>query len=298
VLVFCSLVRTSSALSREAPLPAYVVSLPEDAALLSQLRQSFASLLGEVYHVAALSGARDGRRHVSCELEQLPPTCEDAGELRTPRREHKVVSQELLGVLGCALSHLQAISLAYAHGHEAAVVLEDDVVPDIARFWTRSLSEFAAALPDDWRIVQLAAIGNSRMWKSLFHAWRANGEPVQRNREMWSTSAYLIRRPAMRAVLDAYALGGGLYNLTSLSCLNADMHLLKDPQPAGSVYVATPPLLHFGDRLQGSRVHKARDEQEFGFLEEKKMRSYLLRLSRLYSLDWASMAWRASNYKG
>jgi len=65
---------------------------------------------------------------------------------------------------------LSAVSSLFAVDGGAALGAFCTLESTGARFWTRSLSEFAAALPDDWRIVQLAAIGNSRMLKSLFHA--------------------------------------------------------------------------------------------------------------------------------
>jgi hypothetical protein len=266
--------------------------MPEDEGARRRLRFGFGPLFDSLTHVSAVRGWDAAASLLATTREELPPTCEEVwsrGNVTFPR-----TSAEYLGVLGCSLSHLSAIRAAHELGLAAAVVMEDDIVPDMSQFWTSDLADFAAQLPADWGVVQLSHIGNSRMWKTLHKEWAAGRAPagVLPSMVMWSTSAYLISARGMAAILAAYAPRGERFNLSGLECLNADVHLLKAPQAEGGWYTAAPPLLNFDDRPRGSTVHADRDVQDFGGMNKVHMRSYLHRLSKLYALDWSAQAWR------
>jgi hypothetical protein len=231
--------------------------------------------------VDAVSGDSESH-HI---IERTPPTCEELWS------HGKVMSspRERAGVLGCALSHLRTIQAANASGSAWVVILEDDIEPSLTQFWRQSLPQFIAALPAECDIVQLAAIGDSRMWRELRQGFSAaGGPPVLPVRNLWSTAAYIINRRGMADVLRRYQRPSGNFDFAGLPCLNADVHLLKDAIAEGRWFTATPPLLTFEERP--SRLHGEVDMAA----NRRHTRKHLHRLSRLAALDWAASAWRQS----
>ena len=255
--------------------PAFAISWADAGAARAQLRDGFAGVF-DIRNVDAVGGEIS----LLAAAATIPPTCEELWSngtvTSTPR--------ERAGVLGCALSHLLAIRAAYEAGLEVASVLEDDAEPSLTRFWTVSLAQFIASLPPAWQVVQLASIGNARMWRELQQLSADAGSPaVLPVRNLWSTGAYVISRRGMEAVLTRYARANGTFDLSILPCLNADVHLLKDAIQEGAWLTASPPLLTFEERP--SRLH---DATEGG---HRDIRLHLHRLSRQRALDWAAKTW-------
>jgi GR25 family glycosyltransferase involved in LPS biosynthesis len=61
--------------------------------------------------------------------------------------------------LGCCMSHLKAIKKFYEEtDDEYCLIMEDDAVLDIARYWNFTWHEFFSLLPYDWDCVQLTTI--------------------------------------------------------------------------------------------------------------------------------------------
>ena len=258
-----------------AAFPAFALSRADAGAARAQLRDGFAGVF-DIRNVDAVGGEIS----LLAAAAAIPPTCEELwsnGSATSSPRERT-------GVLGCTLSHLLAIRAAHEAGLEVAVVLEDDLEPSLTRFWTVSLAQFIASLPPAWQVVQLASIGNARMWRELQLLSADAGSPaVLSVRNLWSTGAYIINRRGMEAVLTRYSRANGTFDLSLLPCLNADVHLLKDAVQEGAWLTATPPLLTFEERP--SRLH---DAAEGG---HRDIRKHLHRISRQRALDWAAKTW-------
>ena len=202
-------------------------------------------------------------------------------------------SPEYLGALGCTISHLLAISTAERQGVDFALILEDDVVPDLLPFWPSNLFDFVADLPKDWSIVQLSLIGEEAMWNRAYEQWesRTSKSRVAATTEFWSTAAYLVSKPAMRAILSRFRPGPqDRFNLSSVWTINLDILVLKESVPAGTYFISTPPLFTFADSEQ-SDIHAMPHKNSFAHFETEG-RAHLHQLSRTLSLEWSSIAWR------
>jgi hypothetical protein len=87
--------------------------------------------------------------------------------------------------LGCCMSHLKAIKHFYEETDEPyALIFEDDVVLDIAKYWNFKWKDFTSRLPHDWDCVQLTTICTGDIHITL-HYYFIND---------FSAAAYLISR--------------------------------------------------------------------------------------------------------
>ena len=257
------------------------ISLPEAI----QRRRSVAQLVSRlpnstpVDFVYAVRGSDERQRLsvLATSLQQAPPAC-DRGVV-------EFLSAEYFAVLGCSLSHLKAIREASVRSVDWALIFEDDIVPDILPYWSDGLIEYVQMLPSDWAVVQLSLIGNEPMWLQLINRWEVSERPmVMPSTEFWSTGAYLISRTTIDTVVKTYDAGDGKFDLQRLSCLNADIHLLKDVAPRGTYYVATPPLFTCAE--EGiSYIHG-----------DQPGRMKVHEFSRKMSLDWSSSAARSNSF--
>ena len=259
------------------------ISLPVNAALRESVRQSLMPALSRhsLTFVNAVNGSEqeDTAGVLHTELEQLPPLCDPALS-DVARRQ---LTPEYFAVLGCSLSHLKAIRIAWQRRAEWALIMEDDVVPDLVPFWTsKDLHTFVRALPLGWSVAQLSLVGDGRMWRELVRGWEVGGYPlVLPSTSFWSTGAYLVNKAAMTAIMERYSAPGGTFSLAGLPCINADVHLLKAAIPNGTYFVATPPLFTCAEDSPSSISND---------FERRKLH----RLSRQVSLDWSSSAKRVA----
>lgn len=106
------------------------------------------------------------------------------------------------GALGCSLSHLKSVRLAYERNDAYALFLEDDVLLDLWPFWTHSISEYVASLPPDWDASQL---GRTNPYAPTTEADRRRREwkPWRRGTE-WGTFAFLLSRKGIQKVYDYF----------------------------------------------------------------------------------------------
>jgi hypothetical protein len=87
--------------------------------------------------------------------------------------------------LGCCMSHLKAIKYFYEEtDDEYCMILEDDAVLDIAKYWNFTWQDFFSLLPYDWDCVQLTTITTGDIHVKL-HLKFIND---------FSAAAYLISR--------------------------------------------------------------------------------------------------------
>ena len=257
------------------------ISLPANVALRESVVQSLMPALSRhsLTFVNAVNGSaqEDIQEVLDTKLAQLPPLCDPALNDEARRQ----LTPEYFAVLGCSLSHLKAMRVAWQRRVEWALVVEDDVVPDLVPFWAmKDLQAFVRALPPHWSIAQLSLVGDGRMWRELVREWELRAyPPVVPSTSFWSTGAYLVSRKAMAAIMDRYLAPDGTFSLASLPCINADYHLLKDAIPNGTYYVATPPLFTCAEDSPSS-------------ISNDYERRKLHRLSRQVSLDWSASAAR------
>lgn len=89
------------------------------------------------------------------------------------------------GEIGCTTSHLKAIKHWYDTSDSSyAVIMEDDVDLQLVRFWDFTWVDFAAKIPYDWDVIQLAIICTGDLHVKL-HRRFVND---------FSTAAYMITR--------------------------------------------------------------------------------------------------------
>jgi len=111
------------------------------------------------------------------------------------------------GEIGCTTSHLKAIKHWYETSDSPyAVIVEDDLDLQLARFWNFTWSDFVAKLPYDWDVIQLAIICTGNLHVQL-HKRFVND---------FSTAAYMITRHHAEKLLkhhirdDKYKLDNGV----------------------------------------------------------------------------------------
>jgi GR25 family glycosyltransferase involved in LPS biosynthesis len=103
--------------------------------------------------------------------------------------------------LGCALSHLKAIKIAYENGLEHVLILEDDTSLGLMPTWKKDLKQTISSLPT-WNIVKF---GNTmcpdKTKGSEYYTWE---------RHCWGTWAYLINREGMQRILETFVPNGNV----------------------------------------------------------------------------------------
>lgn len=111
------------------------------------------------------------------------------------------------GEIGCTTSHLKAIKHWYETSDSPyAIIMEDDVDIQLARFWDFTWADFVSKIPYDWDVVQLAIICTGDLHVKL-HKRFVND---------FSTAAYMITRHHAEKLLkfhvrdDKYKLDNGV----------------------------------------------------------------------------------------
>lgn len=99
-------------------------------------------------------------------------------------------------------SHLRAIKQAYDGGEEQALIFEDDVTFELFDQHPAPWQTLQHELPADFGMVQLCIAANPDDLAE--HFGRTETLVAVENMQMASAAAYLISRPAMRCLLDAF----------------------------------------------------------------------------------------------
>ena len=100
--------------------------------------------------------------------------------------------------LGCCMSHLKAIKKFYEEtDDEYCLIMEDDAVLDIARFWNFTWQEFFSLVPYDWDCIQLTTITTGDIHVKLHQKFIND----------FSAAVYLISRHHAAKVLRHHMRG-------------------------------------------------------------------------------------------
>ena len=100
--------------------------------------------------------------------------------------------------IGCCMSHLKAIKHFYENTtDDYALIFEDDIVLDLAKFWSFTWKDFVSKLPHDWDCVQLTTICTGDIHISLHHYFVND----------FSAAAYLITRHHAAKIMKNHVRG-------------------------------------------------------------------------------------------
>ena len=120
------------------------------------------------------------------------------------------------GVNGCVASHVLCMMKLLESDDTHAVVLEDDLSVEYVEYWTPSHWKLFDEGTDECDIVQLCCIGK----------YRGSLEKLERKeKNQWSTVAYIVSRHAARRIVDAVRPDDGsglLFDVSKLENPYAD----------------------------------------------------------------------------
>lgn len=106
--------------------------------------------------------------------------------------------------VGCTLSHLRAIKQWLdSSDSETALIIEDDLNMDIAKFWNFTWKDFVCQLPYDWDVVQLAIISTTSIHIPI-HKRFVND---------FSTAAYMISKHHAEKLIKHHYVGNDKWKL-------------------------------------------------------------------------------------
>ena len=126
------------------------------------------------------------------------------------------------GEIGCALSHYDAVKVAYDNGKQNVLILEEDFVP--LDFPT---SDMFKELPSDWSMVYLGRHAN---WEP--EREKKMGDHLVRVGYSYNNHAYILSRKGMEEVLDS----GWLNNLIPTDEFYPALHGTTDREDAAKIF--------------------------------------------------------------
>lgn len=147
--------------------------------------------------------------------------------------------------IGCTLSHLRAIHLAYNLELTYALIVEDDASFVTCPYWSRTLTQYVTHAPSDWTILRLFSGGSYQEEGEEYLTFSSN--------EVMST-AYILNRTGMKNILDR--------------CVHGEEYILEPPPfvgraddyiflvgPLQKMYYINPPLIIPDNRNLRSIIH-------------------------------------------
>jgi hypothetical protein len=119
---------------------------------------------------------------------------------------------ELRGQLGVTLSHLKAVREAYLRGHEAALIMEDDMCLALQPYWLFDVDDVLATLRRhnvSWHSVQLQYMLRSPNFiekKNIYEIkeWEMLDGRLYKTWFQWGCGAYLISRAGMEELVTSF----------------------------------------------------------------------------------------------
>lgn len=106
------------------------------------------------------------------------------------------------GHLGCSLSHLYYINMAYTNNLKTIVMCEDDISFEYMGKWKRSISGIIKNAPNNWKIIKLHC-SNIIIMKKYIKKEEYVNIPKD-SVKFWSTGIYLINIDGMKDILNKY----------------------------------------------------------------------------------------------
>jgi len=115
--------------------------------------------------------------------------------LDTPKNKYEVA---------CVFSHLNAIHKAYQTGKDYCIVLEDDMDMTVLKKWDFDINTILMKAPTDWQILQLYT-NHPLLLQELHDSFNTKGHLWAKwCVSSWSAGFYVIRRNAMKGILERY----------------------------------------------------------------------------------------------
>ena len=111
--------------------------------------------------------------------------------------------------VGCTLSHLKAINLAWMLGLQYVLIVEDDISFDIMQLWDFNILELIQNIKIDWQILKL--ITSSKCRDNIAGDFKKINYSRCHKTNCWSTAAYIINREGMRQIVDKTVYGSQTY---------------------------------------------------------------------------------------
>lgn len=153
--------------------------------------------------------------------------------------------------IGCTLSHLRAIKLAYDRNLSEVLIVEDDASFLLSPYWKQPLSQYIAQAPKDWGVLKL-------FWDIPEQV--PEGDTVEEYRSLSRrtiyTVAYIINRSAMEQILQRVLRQGRFYldrNLAEAGM--ADLYLFYMSEASIQVYHLYPALIFPNNCVLASTIH-------------------------------------------
>ena len=202
-------VEEAAAVAAAAPppadvLPIYWINLDKSVERRAHMETQFEQLSSvRANRVVAYNGDDVKRLASAGQLNTKSKMIEECTNPSTCYANH-VADQFLTKEFGCTLSHLAAIQQAFDNGDDVALILEDDVI--MTQKFVDIFTAYSKDAPDDWQILQLFT--NNIVILQHLHQLD-NDQFIQWMPDHWGTTAYLINRAGMQAILGTLSKSSG-----------------------------------------------------------------------------------------
>lgn len=147
--------------------------------------------------------------------------------------------------IGCTLSHLRAIHLAYNMGLTYALIVEDDASFVTCPYWPRTLTQYIAHAPTDWTILRLFSNGSYSEQDEEYLTYLLHKDMA---------TAHILNRAGMKNILDRCVQGEEYILDSSYTFGQADWYIYL-VSPLQRIYHINPPLIIPDNRNLRSTIH-------------------------------------------
>eukprot|EP01041_Mallomonas_annulata_P013237 gene13237-28002_t len=143
------------------------------------------------------------------------------------RNPPKILSSEFLGALGCILAHLRAIATIQYLNLPYAIIMEDDMTPEVYPYWSDlNINFILYQLPSTWSAIELSAITGPKPWDELYENLNTEkrGISIIENKWLASNGAYAISSKGANEIINSLIDHSTMkFDLTHLLCIQADL---------------------------------------------------------------------------
>jgi len=100
--------------------------------------------------------------------------------------------------IGCSLSHLKAIKVAYDNDMDEVLIIEDDLEFSMLPFWSKNIKNLIKTAPKDWELLQLHTLSTNSICASMDNKfYKCDPKNL-----CYSTAAYIMNRKGIKKVVD------------------------------------------------------------------------------------------------